>query len=353
MTKVWRVVLTLLLSLLGTMIGQEFIFTNTTLIHRVSVLENIHNVSPLLLPAGLFIICILVAYLIISPLLVKGIIRQITKLENSMNQLSLQETIFSIAGVILGLIFANLISIPFYQYHIVGGVLIIFLNLVCGYAGYKISVQKNKEIQFFEECVQANTAKPKILDTSVIIDGRILDILKTEFIEGKIVIPQFVLAELRHVADSSDALKRNRGRRGLDILNEIQKQLQVPVEIVEKDYKHIPEVDSKLLKLAEEIDATIVTNDFNLNKVADFKGVVVLNINELSNAVKPIVLPGEDMSVMVIKDGKEEEQGIGYLNDGTMIVVEGGRKAIGQTIDVLVTSVLQTAAGRMIFTKMK
>ena len=189
------------------------------------------------------------------------------------------------------------------------------------------------------------------MDTSVIIDGRILDLLQTGFIEGKILIPNFVLEELRHIADSSDSLKRNRGRRGLDILNEIQKQLSVPVEIVDYDTKEALEVDSKLLKMGEKMDAFVVTNDFNLNKVAEFQGVRVLNINELANAIKPVVLPGEEMQVTVIKAGKENGQGIGYLNDGTMIVVEGGNRFIGETKNVVVTSVLQTAAGRMIFTK--
>ena len=194
--------------------------------------------------------------------------------------------------------------------------------------------------------------RPKILDTSVIIDGRILDLLQTGFIEGKIIIPDFVLEELRHIADSADSLKRQRGRRGLDILNEIQKQLAVPVEIQSFHPGQQMEVDSMLLKMADSMDAFVVTNDFNLNKVAEFQGVRVLNINELSNAVKPVVLPGEEMVVTIIKAGKEAGQGVAYLNDGTMIVVDGGSKHIGETITVIVTSVLQTAAGRMIFTKM-
>ena len=194
--------------------------------------------------------------------------------------------------------------------------------------------------------------RPKILDTSVIIDGRIMDLLQTGFIEGKIIIPDFVLEELRHIADSADGLKRNRGRRGLDILNEIQKQLMVPVEIQEFTTSQPMEVDSMLLKMAESLDAFVVTNDFNLNKVAEFQGVRVLNINELANAIKPVVLPGEEMQVTIIKAGKEPGQGVAYLNDGTMIVVDGGNKFIGETKNVVVTSVLQTAAGRMIFTKM-
>ena len=167
------------------------------------------------------------------------------------------------------------------------------------------------------------------------------------------MIPQFVLAELQHIADSSDALKRNRGRRGLDILNRIQKELSVKVEMYEGDFEEIQEVDAKLVKLAKVANGVVVTNDFNLNKVCEFQSVPVLNINDLANAVKPVVLPGEEMNVQVIKDGKEQNQGVAYLDDGTMIVVEGGRDFISKRIDVLVTSVLQTSAGRMIFAKPK
>ena len=195
--------------------------------------------------------------------------------------------------------------------------------------------------------------KLKILDTSVIIDGRIADICQTGFLEGVMVIPQFVLEELQHIADSSDVLKRNRGRRGLDILNRIQKELDIKVEIYEGDFEDIQEVDSKLVKLAKLTSGVVVTNDFNLNKVCELQKVAVLNINDLANAVKPVVLPGEEMKVQVIKDGKEHNQGVAYLDDGTMIVVEEGRNYIGKDIDVLVTSVLQTAAGRMIFAKPK
>lgn len=303
---------------------------------------------------GLILIIITILYyVLLSPIIVKRILGELTSIERGFDAMTFQEMFFSSIGVVVGLVIANLLGIVFMRFGFLGALVIVILNISFGYLGYKVALRKNREIKIFEKCDESNKAKSKILDTSVIIDGRILDILRTGFIEGKVIIPQFVLAELRHVADSSDSLKRNRGRRGLDILNEIQKQLDVNVEIVERDFKNIPEVDSKILKLAEEMDASIVTNDFNLNKVADFKGVLVLNINELSNAVKPIVLPGEDMTVTVIKDGKEHDQGVGYLNDGTMIVIEGGRKAIGQTVDVLVTSVLQTAAGRMIFTKIK
>jgi len=189
----------------------------------------------------------------------------------------------------------------------------------------------------------------KILDTSVIIDGRIADIAETGFIDGALVVPQFVLRELQLVADSSDSMKRNRGRRGLDVLQRIQKMPQLHVQIVEEDFPNVREVDMKLIELAKIYSCKIVTNDFNLNKVAQLHGVDVLNINELANALKPVVLPGETMRVFILKEGKEYNQGVAYLDDGTMVVVDNARKMISKTIDVSVTSVLQTTAGKMIF----
>ena len=191
----------------------------------------------------------------------------------------------------------------------------------------------------------------KILDTSVIIDGRIADIAETGFLDGVIVIPQFVLRELQLVADSADSLKRNRGRRGLDILQRVQKIASLDIQIIEDDFPTVREVDMKLIELAKSYDAKIVTNDFNLNKVAQLHGVTVLNINELANALKPIVLPGEAMKVFVLKEGKEYNQGVAYLDDGTMVVVDNARKMIGKNVDISVTSVLQTTAGKMIFGK--
>jgi uncharacterized protein YacL len=191
----------------------------------------------------------------------------------------------------------------------------------------------------------------KILDTSVIIDGRIADIAETGFLDGLIVIPQFVLRELQLVADSADSLKRNRGRRGLDILQRLQKTASVTIQIVEDDFPSVREVDLKLIELAKLYEGKIITNDFNLNKVAQLQGVAVLNINELANSLKPIVLPGEVMRVFILKEGKEYNQGVAYLDDGTMVVVDNARKMIGKTIDISVTSVLQTTAGKMIFGK--
>jgi len=191
----------------------------------------------------------------------------------------------------------------------------------------------------------------KILDTSVIIDGRIADIAETGFLDGVIVAPQFVLRELQLVADSADSLKRNRGRRGLDILQRLQKIASVQIQIVEDDFPAVREVDLKLIELAKLYEGKIITNDFNLNKVAQLQGVAVLNINELANSLKPIVLPGEIMKVFILKEGKEYNQGVAYLDDGTMVVVDNARKMIGKTIDISVTSVLQTTAGKMIFGK--
>ncbi|AZN38453.1 PIN/TRAM domain-containing protein [Paenibacillus albus] len=240
----------------------------------------------------------------------------------------------------------------------------IAMTILLGYIGMRVGLSKQGELaSMFKSLSERTNAQVrvdeessyeehKILDTSVIIDGRIADICKTGFIEGTLVIPEFVLEELQHIADSSDLLKRNRGRRGLDILNKIQKELDVKVLIYEGDAEE-GEVDSKLVKLAKVLHGKVVTNDFNLNKVCELQGVSVLNINDLANAVKPVVLPGEEIVVQVIKDGKEHGQGVAYLDDGTMIVVEGGRDYIGTTMEVLVTSVLQTSAGRMIFAKPK
>jgi len=229
----------------------------------------------------------------------------------------------------------------------------VLLVLVFGYTGVVVGVGRGewfepaRMIAAFRD--SARLRQYKILDTSVIIDGRIADICETGFLDGVLVAPQFVLRELQQVADSSDSLKRNRGRRGLDILQRIQKMSGVHVQIVETDFPEIREVDSKLIELARRMDGKIVTNDFNLNKVAQLRGVQVLNINELANSLKPVVLPGEVMKVFVLKEGKEAGQGVGYLDDGTMVVVDQGRRALGRTIEVTVTSVLQTTAGKMIF----
>ena len=306
---------------------------------------------------------------IISPVIYKGISNLIEYIEKSMQKMSITEIIYGTVGAVISLILMTFIAKPINDIHpLFGPILLILLNVLAAVIGAEIMIKKKEDITALlvnikKPVIKEKKAKdavkevvkgiPKILDTSVIIDGRIFDICETGFVEGPLVIPNFVLDELRHISDSSDSLKRNRGRRGLDILNKIQKELEIETQIVEDDFPKIAEVDAKLLKLAQKIDGKVITNDYNLNKVAEFQGVPVLNINELSNAIKPVVLPGEEMRIDIVKDGKESSQGVAYLEDGTMIVVEGGRKYIGQTTDVIVTSVLQTAAGRMIFAKPK
>lgn len=196
---------------------------------------------------------------------------------------------------------------------------------------------------------RAGKRNTKVLDTSAVIDGRIADIAETGFLEGVLIVPEFVLRELQMVADSSDSSKRQRGRRGLDVLQRMRGNAQITVQIVEEDYPHIREVDLKLIELAKQMEAKIVTNDFNLNKVAQVRGVAVLNINDLANSLRPVVLPGEKMRVVIMKEGKEYDQGVGYLDDGTMVVVDHARRLIGRSVEICVTSVLQTASGKMIF----
>ena len=209
--------------------------------------------------------------------------------------------------------------------------------------------ERTKERDKDKEVITISKLPPILLDTSSIIDGRIKDISQTGFIYGRIVVPRFVLNELQRIADSADAMRRNRGRRGLEILNTLQKEATVPVEITDTDVENIAEVDGKLVQLARDWHCSIITNDFNLNRVAELQGVKVLNINELANAIKPVLLPGEDISIKIMQEGRESGQGVGYLDDGTMIVVENGRHYMNQTIEVTVTRVLQTLAGRMIF----
>ena len=260
----------------------------------------------------------------------------------------------ALIGGVVGLFGARLVwgalaGLDIVGAHFVHALLVVFL----GYMGIAIGGSKGewfepaRIIAAFRDSSRLH--QYKVLDTSVIIDGRIADICETGFLEGTLVVPQFVLRELQQVADSSDSLKRNRGRRGLDILQKMQKIGHVTVQIVETDFPEVREVDLKLIELARRMSGKIVTNDFNLNKVAQLRGVPVLNINELANSLKPVVLPGEVMRVFVIKEGKEAGQGVGYLDDGTMVVVDQARKALGKTIEVSVTSVLQTTAGKMIF----
>ena len=302
---------------------------------------------------------------VLSFLLSDYCVRLITWMEERLFKLPVGDLLFGTVGLIIGLFVATLIgfAINSVQLPVITEVLPIIFSIILGYLGFRLGFNKRDELlQLFTRTGSASKKKTgeqevkllqKLLDTSVIIDGRIADISETGFIEGALVVPQFVLTELQHIADSSDTLKRTRGRRGLDILKRLQDERQYKVVIVDDDFEDIAEVDLKLVRLAKQMEAQILTNDFNLNKVCELHQVKVLNINDLANAVKPVVIPGEDMQVVVIKDGKEHNQGVAYLDDGTMIVVEGGRSYIGQAITVTVTSVLQTSAGRMIFAKPK
>ncbi|MCX8030884.1 MAG: hypothetical protein N3A59_04795 [Thermodesulfovibrionales bacterium] len=263
----------------------------------------------------------------------------------------------SIAGIFLGLVagisFSYLILLPLDS--IIPQEIQQLIYILFSYTGLFIGYHKGKGLtgptlmRLFKD--KEKEEDIKILDTSVIIDGRIADIIEVGFIGGSFIVPQFILQELQHIADSPDPIRRSKGRRGLDILHRLQKIPTIKVKISEEDFPKIKEVDSKLVALARQQNAKIMTNDFNLNKVAELQGVPVLNINELANVLKPVVLPGETLTLFIVKEGKEYNQGVAYLDDGTMVVIENGRKLIGKSIDVIVTSVLQTTAGRMIFAK--
>lgn len=299
--------------------------------------------------------------------------------EVQLNKMPIHDVIAGVVGLFLGLIIANLLGFAFSKIPVVGEYIPVIFSIVFGYLGITLTIRKRKDLtgvfDFIQKITKAVSRAPeqaaatkgkqsaaaaevksqqyKLLDTSVIIDGRIADICDTGFIEGTLLIPVFVLEELQHIADSSDALKRTRGRRGLDILQRIRQETHCKVEVTNVDFDDITEVDSKLVRLGQQVGGKIITNDFNLNKVAQLRGVEVLNINALANAVKPVVIPGEAMKVTVVKLGKEQGQGVAYLDDGTMIVIEGGQRFMNETIAVEVTSALQTAAGRMIFAKPK
>ena len=313
---------------------------------------------------------------LLSPFFIRKIKGFAVFVEAQLNKMPTHDVIAGAIGLLIGLIIANLLGYAFSKIPVVGEYIPVVFSIVLGYLGIHIMIKKRQELvsifdfipKFMKELVKMRETKQaapkaaavaedkpcyKLLDTSVIIDGRIADICETGFLEGTLLIPVFVLEELQHIADSADALKRVRGRRGLDILQKIRQESRMKVQITEEDFEDIPEVDSKLVQLAQQVGGKIITNDFNLNKVAQLRGVEVLNINALSNAVKPVVIPGESMQVAIVKSGKEAGQGVAYLEDGTMIVVENGNRYMGETIEVEVTSALQTAAGRMIFAKPK
>ncbi|MFC6175668.1 PIN/TRAM domain-containing protein [Companilactobacillus huachuanensis] len=323
--------------------------------------------------------CIIFYFL--SFLFVKPILDLNQQIEKYLNSRSPGWIIYGSGFLIGGLVLANIISIPFYMMHnMFSKVIPVILMIVFGWIGFRMGTSRRNDWSNFsiskrntnnnnkaaekdngiasEGEVTRRSAKKdfypyKILDTSVVIDGRIHQLAQTGFLEGKLMIPDFVVHELQLISDSSDNQKRERGRRGLDILNEIKMDQTINYETTTRDYDNIPEVDMKLLKLAKEIGGAVITNDYNLSKVSEFQNVQVLNINELAKVLKPMVLPGETMTVKVIKEGTEREQGVAYLEDGTMVVVEEGKYFISKDVDVVVTSALQTDAGKMIFAKPK
>ena len=350
---------------------------------------------------------------LVSPFCIRKLGNFTAFVEKQLSKMPINDVVAGAVGLALGLIIANLLGNAFSRIPVVGDYIPIIFSIVFGYLGIHLTIKKRKEITAafdfmtrLKEIMKAREAeraakklaeqeenlkvdaakvddvkveekpaeevphkvslvkvkKPKVsnskddknyklLDTNVIIDGRIADICKTGFLEGKILIPVFVLEELQYIADSSDSLRRVRGRRGLDVLQSIREDESLEVEVMNVDFEDIHGVDSKLVRLAQKVKGKIITNDYNLNKVAQLRGVEVLNINDLSNAVKPVVIPGETMKVQVVRDGKEPGQGVAYLEDGTMIVIENGHRYLSRTISVEVTSALQTSAGRMIFAK--
>lgn len=303
--------------------------------------------------------------------LVSGLLISVLALifEERVKRAPLRIVIGGAVGLITGLVVANLLTYPvmlnFKDRYIELAVYLI-TNIIIGYIGLSIGMKKGDEFQA-EWLVKLlehrkgdepkTPAKPPtvplVVDTSVIIDGRISEVCETGFLDGTLIVPRFVLQELQYIADSGDPIKRTRGKRGLDVLKQIQANRKVAVEITDADFPDIREVDSKLVALARSIEGKILTNDANLNKVAELQGVKVLNLNKLATAMKPVVLPGELLNILVLKEGKEHGQGVGYLEDGTMVVIDNGRDFVGKAVDVSITSVLQTTGGRMIFSKVK
>ncbi len=289
-----------------------------------------------------------------------GIAGAVVALEFSMRRISVRGLSATVFGLLLGLLLARLLSasldvVPMDE-TIKAGLRLAIL-LIFSYLGMVMAMRGKDEfnviIPYVKFARQDQRGDLIVLDTSVIIDGRIADIIVTRFVEGSFVVPRFVLTELQHIADSAEPLKRNRGRRGLDVLNKIRKNPNVSVKVHDEVFPDVPDVDAKLVKLAQVLDAKVLTNDYNLNKIAELQGVKVLNINDLANSLRPVVLPGEQMEVRLVREGKEYNQAVAYMGDGTMVVVENGRSMVGQTVRATVTSVLQTSAGRMVFAKLE
>lgn len=361
--KILRAIFVLLFTVLGIVLSRQGETVLALLLPNSVLTETILGITFMLLAAMLFggIFGAIIGSFI-SPYLIKSLFMFTSTVEKSLSAMSTQDLIAGTLGLFLGLIIANLVGLAFGSVPYIGPYVSVALSIILGYLGMHLVVSKKSELAgwlhlhaegSFDKKKNKDHHTGKLLDTNVIIDGRVADIYRSGFLEGPIIVPVFVLEELQKIADSSDILKRNRGRRGLDILNHMRKNSKDDVIIVTNDFEDISEVDSKLVKLAREKNYKIVTNDYNLNKVAELQGVAVLNINDLAIAVKPAVIPGEQIFVQLVKSGKEEGQGVAYLEDGTMIVVENGSQCIGKEVPVIITSVLQTSAGKMIFAKLE
>ena len=351
--------MSILISIIGAILG--IIFTNV-------IFSNfIEKSTSVIIKIVAMIVAAVVFGFIFYALAPKFI--SVESIEDSLKKFSLVDIVIGTIGLVVGLILAFLISQPLLKLNIpgIGTVLTVIFEIVfyigMGFLGAKLALNYHDDFLAFFDRIKTkekpnlkfsskdSKVRPKIVDTSTIIDGRIIDILKTGFLEGNLIIPIFVIEELQHIADSDNYLRRQKGRRGLDILKTMQTEYKDKVKVVDKRYPNIDKVDSMLVKMSEELNANLLTNDYNLNKVADLQEVFVFNINDLANAMRPVFVAGEPINVSIIKEGRENNQGIGYLDDGTMIVVEDGKKYLGQVIECTVTSVLQTSAGKMIFAK--
>ena len=378
--KILRYVIALLVGIMGYMLTDTFMPVWEPIIDVKFWTMGFFGISVIKILALALggVIGALIGFVIALTIIDQGL-KLAKNIERILSRVPNQELMAGTAGLLFGLIIANLIGLAFYRVPIIGSYIPIILSAIFGYIGMRLASRKGPEL--YANWLQSRTvakdkkkeATPKeveqvtapvvsefesvsvakLLDTSVIIDGRIAELCATGFLDGPLVVPLFVLEELQHISDSADVLKRNRGRRGLDILQSMQQKELIAIKVIPDDFEDIAEVDSKLMRLALDKKWKIVTNDFNLNKVASLQGIEVLNLNDLANALKPAMIPGEWIRVQVIKEGKEDNQGVAYLDDGTMIVIENGAQYVDTSIDVMVTSVLQTSAGRMIFARAK
>jgi uncharacterized protein YacL len=345
-TRIARIIGLIILGAVGWQVGLTL---SEEFISYVPMIQ----LPPLVVNGGLAVLGAFIGFLVTPWLTVVPL----TWANREIRSLPIQNLVAATIGLVIGLLIAALAAVPLhYLPFSLGRLMPFFVALLFGYLGVITGVARQKDLlnllspkQTTNHDATSDESNYVILDTSVIIDGRIADIAETGFITGTILVPRFVLNELQRIADSSDTLRRNRGRRGLEVLNKLQKNEHIPIQITDMEVTEVDEVDSKLVHLAKRLSAPVITNDYNLNRVAELQGIKVLNINELTNAVKAVVLPGETISVRIIQEGKEFGQGVGYLDDGTMVVVEDGKQYLNNTTNVTVTRVLQTVAGRMIF----